>query len=330
MVNTVALYFGGIFIHWHGIVMAVAALCTVLCAVLLQKSKGGSVKDIVLIALIGFIPSVIIGRVFYCYFMQESFTGFSQMLRFADGGTALYGFAAGYLLTIVIYCRRRRISIAQMLDIAAPAAAVGICIGRIASYFSGDDLGRAVANEKMQKLPYAVYSAETGEWNLAVFSFEAIAAFVVFAILIVFFTLKDSKALTIRDGDIALLFILLYGIPQTVFESMRSDSLFLISLGFVRISQIISILIATLSFVIFSIRSVKRGLSAFHFVVWGACLCCIGLAFWMEFCMTSVTAVRNYTIMCLCLAVYLFSGMAFYLDGCTPDESAEKLDGYYC
>ncbi len=321
MDNPVAIYFCGIFIYWHGLIMALAGLCAAACAVLLRKARGESAKDILFIALTGFVPSMVLGRIFYCYFMQEAFADKSQMLKIGDGGIAFYGFAAGYVITIILYCLVRRINLLQMLDDAAPAAAVGICIGRIASFFSGDDLGRAVENENLQHLPIAVFSAERGEWNLAVFTFEAIAALVIFALLAAMLWLKGTKHIVIRDGDIVLMFMLLYGIPQTVFESMRMDSLFLISLGFVRISQVISIIVATVPFVLFSIRSAKKGVTAFHWIIWAVCLCGIALAFWMEFCMTSATAVRNYTVMSICLADYLLSGVALYLSAALPKLS---------
>lgn len=327
MENPVAIYFCGVFIHWHGILLACAALLTALCAALLHKAKGRPARDVWLVALIGFVPAMLIGRAFYCHFMQESFTDKAQMMDISSGGTALYGVAAGYILTIVGYCLLRRQSITEMLDTAAPAAALGIFVGRIASYFSGDDIGRAVTDERFQKLPTAVYSAATGEWNLAVFSFEAITALIIFVLLMVVLVIGDAGWLKLRSGDIALLFALLYGIPQTVYESMRGDSLFLISLGFVRISQIISILAATAAFVIFSVRSGKKGMSPWHYAVWGVCLACIALAFWMEFCMTSTTAVRNYTIMSLCLAVYMFSGLAFWLDSSEPEKDRQPEEG---
>jgi len=324
MNNPVAIYFCGIFIYWHGIVMALAALTAVVCASMLKKAKGERVRDVIYIALFGFIPSMILGRVFYCYFMQDGFSDISQMLIVGDGGIALYGVAAGYLLTIIIYCAVRRQKISAMLDIVAPAAAAGICIGRLASYFSGDDIGRVVASESLQRFPIAVYSAEMGEWNYAVFVYEAAAALVIFCVLIGLFIFKNSKGMALKDGDIALLFLLLYGVTQTVFESMRGDALFLISLGFVRISQVISIILTTIPFIIFSIRSVKRGFTKLHIAIWLVCLGCIGLAFWMEFCITAATIARNYSIMNICLSIYLFSGMAFFMDSVSPLKKEEE------
>lgn len=326
MDNPVAVYFCGIFIYWHGIIIALAAICAAACAALLRRAQGESAKDILIIALAGFVPAMAAGRAFYCYFMQESFASGSQMLRLGDGGVALYGTAVGYLVTILVYCAVKKKNTAQMLDAIAPATALGICIGRMASYFSGDDVGRAVQNEKLWNTPFAIYSAESGEYELAVFALEALTALVIFGVLIIFCFISGSKKINVKNGDIACLFLLMYGITQTVYESMRGDSLFLISLGFVRISQIISIILATVSFVIFSIRSAKKGLTWIHWTIWSLCLACIALAFWMEFCMTSATAVRNYTIMSLCLAFYLFSGLALYLDASATENSLKHDD----
>lgn len=312
MDNPVAVYFGGIFIYWHGLIIALAAVIALLCAIYFRKDQGESVSQLIFAVLIGFIPAVLCGRIFYCYFSQDSYTSFLEMLKINDGGTSLYGAAAGFLIAIGVYCFVKKIDFLKLLDAFAPAAALGIFIGRLACYFSGDDIGRTVANERFQCFPFAVFSDIRQEWNFAVFNFEAVAAAIIFSVLLYFIFIEAKNT---KRGDIALLFIFLYGISQTVFESMRTDSLFLISLGFVRISQVISIIIATFAFVIFSIRSAKKGLSLMHFGGWLICAGCIALAFWMEFCMTAANSTRNYVIMSLCLAVYLFFGLALYFDG---------------
>jgi len=319
MDNPVAIYWSGVSVYWHSVIIALAAAATLICASVLYKARGGSFVDIGLAALLGFIPSMELGRIYYCYFAQEGFSSSQEMYQLGKGGYALYGVMAGYMLTIWLYSILVKKKTAAMFDAIAPAAALGIAIGRFASYFSGDDFGRAVTDPEKQHFPIAVYSYSRNEWNLAVFSFEAIAALVVFIALLALFNQKGSKDFLYRDGDTALMFLLLYGIPQTVFESMRNDSLFLISLGFVRISQVISILLATLAFIIFCVRSGKKGLTNLHYIVWVLCLGCIALAFWMEFCITNETAVRNYTIMSLCLLFYMFIGLALYFDGSSRD-----------
>lgn len=321
MDNPVAIYFGGIFIYWHGLLIALAIVAALVCAVLVRKIQNESITQLIISSLIGFIPAVVCGRIFYCYFAQGSFGSFGEMLKINDGGTSLYGAAIGFLASAGIYCAIKNIDFIKLMDSIAPAAAIGIFVGRLSSYFSDDDIGRTVLNSKFQKFPFAVFSDTRGEWNLAVFNFEACAAAIIFIVLL-YSVLKDYEVSeNIHKGNTALLFLFMYGISQTVFESLRSDSLFLISLGFVRISQVISIVLATFAFIIFSIRSAKKGLSWLHYTGWGICLGCIALAFWMEFCMTAANATRNYIIMSLCLAVYLFFGLALYLDSRTDAET---------
>ena len=91
MDNPVAIYFGGIFIYWHGLIMALAVIVSMLCAVFFRKVRNESAVQLITAALIGFIPAILCGRAFYCYFSQESFSGSSEMLKINDGGTSLYG-----------------------------------------------------------------------------------------------------------------------------------------------------------------------------------------------------------------------------------------------
>jgi prolipoprotein diacylglyceryltransferase len=57
------------------------------------------------------------------------------------GGLSFYGGLIGGLLALVVFARRRRISILAAFDIAAPAAAIGQAIGHIGCLIGGDSFG---------------------------------------------------------------------------------------------------------------------------------------------------------------------------------------------
>ncbi len=315
MDNPIALQIAGVSVYWHGIIILIAALVTVIMAALLHRSQGGSAHEILTVIVVGFIPAFVLGRIYYCHFAQAGFSDKSKMAVLGSGGIALYGIIAGYIIIAIVYCLICKKPFAKLADAAAPAAALGIAIGRSASFFSKDDIGRSVTDENMQHLPFAIFTESQNEWRVAVFIFEAAAALIICAVLLaVFYRLNSVEQSRMKRGDIALLFLLFYGVSQTVFESMRSDSMLLISLGFVRIAQVISIILATVVFVIFSIRSAKKGVITLHYAGWVLCLLAVALAFWMEFCITSANVVRNYTLMILCLTFYMLTALAMYFD----------------
>ena len=88
----------------------------------------------------------------------------------------------------------------------------------------------------------------------------------------------------LRDGDVGLLFVLLYGACQIILDSTRYDSLFMRANGFVSLVQILGLAGVVFAIVIFSIRMVKaRGFKWFYLLFWVALLALMGAAGYMEY-----------------------------------------------
>src|SRR6266550_3125306 len=63
-------------------------------------------------------------------------------LLFTRAGLVWYGGLIGGFLACAIYLRTQRINFLTATDAAAPALAVGYCLGRIGCFLVGDDYGR--------------------------------------------------------------------------------------------------------------------------------------------------------------------------------------------
>lgn len=306
MNNNIAFYFGGVFIYWHSIIILIAVAASILAAVALRRKQGEHPGGLMLTAVVSVVPALLLSRLTYWFFNQEQFSDFGDVLFGAGGGYSLLGAASGVILTVFIARLAGWIdNIPRLLDCLAPACALGICIGRLAGYFSFDDRGRIIEAPAQQGFPVSVYNPETGVWELAVFLFESVAAGIIFiAVTVLFFRLYSphSPESARRGGNVALIFISIYGATQGVLESMRLDSLFMLTLGFVRVLQIASLIMILASLIIFSARSIKKnGFRLIHAVLWAVCAALLGIAFYMELRMHSAAFVRNYSIMGICL-----------------------------
>jgi drug/metabolite transporter (DMT)-like permease len=119
--------------------------------------------------------------------------------------------------------------------------------------------------------------------------------------LFLFFGRKTR--LTAKPGDLALVFGTLFGAAQVIMESLRDDGHML--WGFVRASQIISILLPVAAITLFSIRLIrKEGMSLKPVAAWLIAGAAIGLAIIKEFDIdTSNNLTREYALMSLAMAV---------------------------
>ena len=138
------------------------------------------------------------------------------------------------------------------------------------------------------------------EYRLATFILQAMAALVLFSILLSFYLPKKQQ----KDGDTALIFLLLYGVSQIVLDSTRYDKLFFRSNGFVSVVQVLGALGLLLVIVVFSVRMVKaRGFRSWNVLVWLGITACIGGAGFMEYYVQrhGDLAAFSYSVMSACL-----------------------------
>ena len=184
----------------------------------------------------------------------------------------------------------------------AVAGCAGIAVGRLACFFNSTDRGQIITSTQSLPWVYPVTNAVSGatEYRLATFILQAMAALVLFLILLSFYLPKKQR----KDGDTALIFLLLYGVSQIVLDSTRYDKLFFRSNGFVSVVQVLGALGLLLVIVVFSARMVKaRGFRFWNVLVWLGIAACIGGAGFMEYYVQrhGDLAAFSYSIMSACL-----------------------------
>ncbi len=304
-------YFGKTEIYWHAVFFALAIVAAILISWVMRagqfywrrKHKFAMWLAAPLTMLLGAFAA----RGLYCFFMPEILENDSSVFwDFSSGGFMLFGVFAGaaaaaFLTRLIM----EDVYVSELLDAMAPAGALGICIGRLASFFSGEDIGVIITSPKWQFFPFAVYNEAEGYWHLAVFSFEALAAAIAFAASAVMLVLTYiRKNDSIPRGSALVTFLLVFSSSQALLESMRNDSVYLLSLGFVRFNQIVSALILLGCFIYVNIKTVKKfGFKFWIPILWAVVAGAFALAFYKEFRLTSGTLVPSYITMGICLLV---------------------------
>ena len=306
----VAFINGGTFIYWSSIILtfAVIAAVALFAGLYLWKSKNGMALSLTI--PVALLLSVVIARWVHWYCLTDSYESLNAaMTDYTWGGYALMGAFVGCLLTAGIM-RLLRISdnLPEMLDCMSIAGGIGIAVGRLASLFNASDRGQIVAESWGLPYAYPVTNAVSGaaENRLATFMLQSLstAAIVALIVLYVVFCLLRRKKL--RDGDVTLLFLLLYGACQIILDSTRYDSLFMRSNGFVSIVQILSTAAVLVAIVTFSVRMVKaRGFKWYFIPLWVLQLAVMGGAGYMEYYVQrhGDQAAFAYRNMGICLAV---------------------------
>ncbi len=329
--NMIFVDFGVFSIYWYGVFMGLGIFPAALAFSLLRRMQGESFSSGVTVALISMPTALVTSRIFYCWFGKASFpNGIMDCLNLMSGGYAMYGALLGIVAVLLIYSAVCKKSAPQLLDAAVPPVAFVIAVGRFASITGDTDVGFSVSSSLLQRLPFAVWSESEQSWLLWTGFFEGTAAVIIFAFTLVVFLMKyRKKSEGMLSGDVTLMFMLTYGLSQAMLESMRDDSLFMVSLGFVRINQIISIVIAVVAIIIIAVRVclVKRP-AVPDVILWIICAAALGLAVYSEFKMNVVSMVRNYVIMgvsltvMLAIALFLFFTSVKHRRNSKPEQRA--------
>ena len=310
----IAFISGGTAVYWSSIVFTCAAAVAVCFFLSFYLGREGNPIAAFVVIPVSIALSLVLARFLHWYSCADSYDGFfAAMTDYTSGGYTLTGVFAGCLLAA---CLTRLVglhrSLPQMLDCMCLAACPGIALGRLASFFGSADRGRVVENLKSMPWVYPVTNAVSGatEYRFATFLFQFVVALVLFGVLV---SLEGSRSRR-RDGDLCLLFFMLYGASQVVLDSTRYDSLYFRSNGFVSVVQVLGAVGLVLGIVVFSVRAVKNtGLRFWYVPVWIGIAAALTGAGCMEYLVQrrGSMALLAYSVMTACLALAI--GMTLLL-----------------
>lgn len=242
--NPIAFTIAGIDIRWYGILIGVAFLLAIYISYL-RAPKFGILQDDILDLTIFLIPCSIIGaRAYYVIFSYDNYRGnFIQMLNLRAGGLAIHGGIIAGVIVSYIVAKRKKIKFSNLADLIMPQVALAQAIGRWGNFFNSEAHGGPT------NLPWAI--TVYGEKVHPTFLYESIWCFFIF-ILLIFLSNKIKF-----NGQIALLYAMLYSFERFWVEGLRTDSLMI---GQFRQAQVLSLVvfILALSAYIYQVRKYKK------------------------------------------------------------------------
>jgi phosphatidylglycerol:prolipoprotein diacylglycerol transferase len=222
--------------------------------------------------LIFAVPAALVGlRAYYVIFYldlyrrEDGSLDWGSIFRITDGGLAIYGGIIACAITLLIFCRVRKISFLAFADLGVHGLLIGQCIGRWGNFMNVEAYGsvttlpwrmcsQSIANElwykgllDSQEAYQAILDGTLGVHPT--FLYESLWNFV--GIFLIYFLGKYARKF---DGQLCLTYFLWYGIGRTWIEGLRTDSLYFFGLELfgvpVRTSQVLALLSAAAAGVI--------------------------------------------------------------------------------
>ena len=235
-------------LRWYGLLIAAAVLIGLNLSSRLARSRdldNGLISDLLPILV---LASVLGARAYYVAFEWRNYSdNWIKALAIWEGGIAIHGALIAGTLTLILFCRWRRQSFWDLLDVLVPSLALGQAIGRWGNFFNSEAFG--VPTELPWKLfiPYqnrpVVYA--DAQFFHPTFLYESLWNLALFLLLIVLFRRGQQGTLKLPAGALTCTYVLGYSLGRIWIEGLRIDPLCLGALppaceGGLRIAQLVS------------------------------------------------------------------------------------------
>lgn len=244
--NPVAFTVFGIEVRWYGVLIA---LGMVLATLLTYKRapRHGLEPDRILDFILICIPVGIIGaRLYYVVFNWSMYEGdFLKIINLRLGGLAIHGGLIFGIAAAVILCAVWKIRPLNVMDLAVPGVALAQAIGRWGNYFNSEAHGGPT------DLPWAVMV--NGQTYHPTFLYESIWCFLLFLFLIY---MDNHRRF---EGQIFLLYGILYSVERFFVEALRTDSLMIGPFKQAQVLSLSVIIVFTIAYVILYKYWKKKG-----------------------------------------------------------------------
>ena len=288
IMEKIAFISGGTFVYWSSIILTLAAATALIIFAAAYLFKGGSMVSCSVLVSLAMVGSIMLSRLIHWYCRSDAYESLeAAMTDYTRGNYALMGvFIACIAVALLLRIIRVVRNLPATYDCMAIAGGIGIGVGRLASLFNASDRGMALPDSVGLPFAYPVVNTVSGvvENRLATFMIQAMICGGIVVLLILYMLIMKIAKKKIKDGDVALMFLLVYGAGQIICDSTRYDSLFLRSNGFISVVQILGLVALLVPLIVFAVRMVKNnGLKGYQFVIWAVIAGMMGLAGYMEY-----------------------------------------------
>lgn len=248
----------GLHIYFYGVILAFAmAVGTLISDWVGTKYFALKKETIIDLAPYLIIFGIIGARLYYCVLDYEFYLRFpTEIIAIRHGGISIHGAILGGLTGLLIYAKSHKLSVLKLCDVSSIGLILGQAIGRWGNFFNSEAYGLPT------NLPWKLYIApqyriipyQDVSYYHPAFLYESILDFIIFGILLVLVLKNKCK----KDGNLALIYLILYSIARIIVETVRIDSLVYIFGVPVAIAVSVCIIFLSVVFLIINNRSKEK------------------------------------------------------------------------
>lgn len=231
MPSPVLIKIGPIVIAWYGVLIVSGVLVATWLAAAQAQRAGDDAEHVWDAMLLCLLFGVVGARLYHViHLLPDYLANPSRIFGLRMQGFGIYGAVAGGAFGLWLYTWRHKLSFLHWADFAAPGLALAQAIGRWGNFFNQELYGRTT------NLPWGIRIAagnriwpynDLSEYPVAttrfhpLFLYESLWNLLVFAVL---FALSRKASKRLLDGDLFLLYGVLYALGRFFTEFQRFDA----------------------------------------------------------------------------------------------------------
>jgi phosphatidylglycerol---prolipoprotein diacylglyceryl transferase len=217
-------------VHSYGVMILLACSAALLMGLWRARREKIDTNIVYELATWLFLGGVVGARGLYVILHPEMIHSFGDVFRSWQGGNVFYGCILGGLTGSLLYWCRRPYPLWTMIDVAAPAVAIGAAVGRIGCFLNGCCDGAVCSLPWGVRFPAGSHAwmrqanagliSEGSPFSLPVHPtqlYAAVAALAVLGLLLAYFPWRR------RPGEVMALLMIFYSITRWPIEALRAD-----------------------------------------------------------------------------------------------------------
>lgn len=253
-------------IRFYGVIIAFGFILAVLFGGRMAYKWKMDLNKMLDVLLYGTLAGIIGARLYYVIFEWNSYKNdLLSIFRIWEGGLAIYGGIIGGIVAAYFVCKKNGLNFLKLLDLFGMSVLIGQGIGRWGNFTNQEAFGIntelpwGMWSEKISNyinVNYATLSANGIDMEASkpvhpTFLYESLWCLLGFLILYIV-----CKRFRKFDGQLILGYGVIYGLERAVVEGLRTDSLYIAHTN-IRVSQLLSLLIAVLCLTITIIKFIQ-------------------------------------------------------------------------
>lgn len=214
----------GVNIYFYGVILALA----IVAGTFVSDYFGQKFFDLKKETIIDLAPYLVVfgiigARLYYCILNYSFYLRFpTEILAIRHGGISIHGAILGGLVGLIIFAKRRKLSVAKLCDVSSIGLALAQSIGRWGNFFNSEAFGTPT------NLPWKLYIApqyrpipyQDVNYFHPTFLYESVLDLAIFGILVLIL----KKGWNRKEGNLALIYLILYSVARIFVETLRIDS----------------------------------------------------------------------------------------------------------